>query len=163
MIELRALSGEDWRLWRELRLAALAEAPYAFASRLADWQGDGDREERWRARLTMSESRNIVAEFDGRLAGMVSGVPTDDPMVREVIAMWVSPKARGVGVGDALIVGVAQWARASGASALRLAVYEHNAAAKGLYERNGFIDMTPPPVLESGAERVMIKSLLDRI
>lgn len=160
MIELRALSGEDWRLWRELRLAALAEAPYAFASRLADWQGHGDQEERWRSRLAMPGSHNLVAEVDGRPVGMASGVPTDDPEVRELIAMWVSPEARGIGVGDTLIVGVAQWARESGASELRLAVYEHNAAAAGLYRRNGFIETTSPPVLEPGSERVMVKSLI---
>ncbi|HEY0700829.1 MAG TPA: glycosyltransferase, partial [Micromonospora sp.] len=50
---LRALDPEDWRLWRVARLAALAEAPYAFGSQLADWQGPGDREERWRSRLSL--------------------------------------------------------------------------------------------------------------
>ncbi|MFC3492774.1 GNAT family N-acetyltransferase [Glycomyces rhizosphaerae] len=163
MIELRALSSEDWRLWRELRLAALAEAPYAFASRLADWQGDGDREERWRSRLAMPGSHNLVAEVDGRPVGMASGVPTGDAMTRELIAMWVSPKARGAGVGDALILGVARWARTSGAAQLRLAVYERNAAAKGLYKRNGFIDLAAPSDPDLGADRVMMKPLDDRI
>lgn len=52
VIELRVLTPDHWPAWRELRLAALAEAPYAFGSRLADWQGDRDREQRWRDRLT---------------------------------------------------------------------------------------------------------------
>lgn len=30
MIETRTLAVSDWPLWREVRLAALAEAPYAF-------------------------------------------------------------------------------------------------------------------------------------
>ncbi len=160
---MRVLTGDDWRLWRELRLAALAEAPDAFGSRLADWQGEDDREERWRARLAMPGSHNLVAEVDGRPAGMASGVPTGDPLVRELIAMWVSPKARGAGVGDALVLGVAQWARASGAAELRLAVYERNAAAKRLYERHGFKDIAASSDSEPSAERFMAKPLGDRV
>jgi len=36
MIEARVLSEDDWKLWRELRLAALTEAPYAFGAQLSD-------------------------------------------------------------------------------------------------------------------------------
>jgi ribosomal protein S18 acetylase RimI-like enzyme len=163
MIDLRALTAADWRLWRELRLAALADAPSAFGSRLADWQGDGDREERWRSRLEMPGSHNVVAEVGGRPVGMASGVPADDPGARGLIAMWVSPEARGRGVGDALIDAVAAWARAEGAASLRLAVYEHNTAAKGLYLRNGFSAMASPLDAEPGAERFMVKPLDDPV
>ncbi|MFI6820331.1 hypothetical protein ACIBJE_05175 [Micromonospora sp. NPDC050187] len=40
MVDVRVLGVGDWKLWRELRLAALAEAGYAFGAQLADWQGD---------------------------------------------------------------------------------------------------------------------------
>jgi GNAT superfamily N-acetyltransferase len=159
VVDLRVLTSDDWRLWRELRLAALAEAPDAFGSRLADWQGEGDREERWRSRLAMPGSHNLVAEIDACPVGMASGIPSDDPQARELIAMWVRPKARGSGVGDALIRAVAQWARASGAARLRLVVYEHNTAAKALYQRNGFTDPAPRTDPEPGAERRMVKPL----
>jgi GNAT superfamily N-acetyltransferase len=163
VIDLRVLTPDDWRLWRDLRLAALAEAPYAFGSRLADWQGDGDREERWRSRLAMPGWYNAVAEADGRPAGMASGVPTGDPLVSELIAMWVRPEARGRGVGDALIAAVAAWARASGAAQLRLAVYEQNTAAALLYRRNGFTDIPPPDGAEPGTKRYLAKPLAHRV
>jgi hypothetical protein len=66
VIELRVLTPDDWPSWRELRLAALAEAPYAFGSRLADWQGDHDREQRWRDRLGIPGSYNVIAVLDGQ-------------------------------------------------------------------------------------------------
>ncbi|MEV4821632.1 GNAT family N-acetyltransferase [Micromonospora sp. NPDC049274] len=140
MIETRVLSEDDWKMWRELRLAALAEAAYAFGSQLADWQGEGDREERWRGRLAIPGSYNILAMLDGRPAGMASGVPTDQGGVVELISMYVAPVGRGRSVGDHLVRAVEQWARLVGAETLRLAVVEGNKNAWALYQRNGFRD-----------------------
>lgn len=162
MIEIRLLSADDWQAWRALRLAALAEAPYAFGSTLADWQGEGDREDRWRARLALPGSHNLLATLEGEPAGMASGVPSSDPEVAELISMWISPAARGQGVGAALIAEVARWARSRGAGRLRLAVSEGNEAAVRLYERCGFVptgelgDLLPDGVRR---ERVMEKRL----
>lgn len=47
-------------------------------------------EERWRARLSISGSYNVVAVLDGQLAGMASGVPTVEGGVGELISMWQS-------------------------------------------------------------------------
>ncbi|MFC7550177.1 GNAT family N-acetyltransferase [Plantactinospora sp. GCM10030261] len=139
MLELRELTVDDWTIWRELRLAALAEAPYAFGSTLADWQGDGDREERWRGRLALPGSYNLVAVLDDQPVGMVSGIPVDGADgIAELISMWVSPAGRGRGVGVRLVEAVADWARRRGARVLRLAVMSDNAAAIALYERAGF-------------------------
>jgi len=158
--ELRVLTPDDWCAWRQLRLAALAEAPYAFGSRLADWQGDGDREERWRARLSIPGSFNVIAVLDGEPAGMASGVPAAG--AAELISMWVSPAARGRGVGDHLVQAVARWARRVGSEALRLAVVPGNENATALYRRNGFRltgelgDLMPDGV---SREHIMAKDL----
>ena len=138
MIEIRVLTPDDWTIWRQMRLAALAEAPYAFGSRLADWVGDGDVEERWRSRLGIPGSHNVVAMLDDQAAGMASGVPTSQVGTVELISMWVAPVARGRGNGDALIEEVERWARSTGARVLRLSVAEDNAKAASLYQRHGF-------------------------
>lgn len=132
------LCEDDWRLWRQLRLEALAEAPHAFGSRLSDWQGDGDREDRWRDRLRIEGSHNLVALVDGVPSGMASGVPGDRDGVVELISMWVAPPARGSGVADVLVADVEHWARSVGADVVRLDVAEGNDPAAALYERHGF-------------------------
>jgi ribosomal protein S18 acetylase RimI-like enzyme len=137
VIEVWALTPEDWKTWRELRLHALEEAAYAFGSLLADWQGEGDREERWRARLSIP-GQHLVALLDGRPVGLACGVPTAADSVAELISMYVHPDARGKGVGDELVQAVERWARSTGATALRLTVMDGNATASALYERTGF-------------------------
>lgn len=138
VIETRVLTPQDWRMWRKLRLAALAEDPSAFGTSLAEWQERGDREARWRDRLALAGSHNLVALLDGRPAAMASGVPTDSGSVAEIISMWVEPQARGQAVGDHLICAVEDWARARGVMCLRLAVMAGNDHAIALYQRNGF-------------------------
>lgn len=148
-IELRTLTTDDWALWRELRLAALADAPDMFGATLAEWTGDGDREDRWRARLAIPGGRDFVAVLDHEPVGMVSGVPSEnDSSTATLISMWVSPRARGRGVGDALVGAVIAWAREGGYQRLALDVREHNSAAINLYERMGF---TPVPAQEGSA------------
>lgn len=165
MIETRVLSEADWQLWRELRLTALTEAAHAFGAQLEDWQGEGDREERWRARLAIPGSYNVVVTLDGLPVGMASGVPTGQDGVVELISMYVAPAGRGRGVGDHLLRVVEQWARRAGARTLRLAVAEGNTNASALYQRNGFRDTGEVgDLMPDGVRRehVMAKGLAGR-
>lgn len=165
MITVKVLTPDDWPLWRELRLAALGDAPDAFGSRLADWQGDGDREERWRGRLELPGSHNLIATLDDRPVGMASGVPDDSrpaaEHARELISMWVAPEARGRGVAGLLIRTVEDWAREAGGAELRLAVAESNEPAIALYRRHGFAETGQRDLMPDGAryEIVMAKPL----
>jgi ribosomal protein S18 acetylase RimI-like enzyme len=158
-MSLRALTADDWPLWRQVRLAALAEAPDAFKARLEDWHRGG--EQRWRSRLEASDTYNVVALLDGQPVGMASGVRGEHG-VSELRSVWVSPQARGRGVGDLLIGAVETWARELGATALKLAVIPGNERAITLYERSGFVVTGERgDLLFDGAtrERVMIKAL----
>ncbi len=157
MVHLKVLTPNDWRLWRRVRLAALQEAPTAFGSVLADWQGDGDREERWRHRLT-TVSFNVIADADGDPAGMVSGGWIDQDV--ELMSLWVAPFARGQGVGDRLVETVVQWARNQHAPRVILSVKDHNAFAIRLYRRQGFREVGPSPQSEPGSPEILfVRSL----
>ncbi len=162
MVELRVLEPDDWSVWRELRLTALAEAAYAFGSTLAEWQGNGDREHRWRGRLEIPGSHNVVAVLDGHPVGMVSGVPAEEADSVELISMWVSPAVRGQGVGDSLVGEVERWAVRRRARTLRLSVMPGNGAAVALYERHGFKvieEGSDSPADRASEELIMAKAL----
>lgn len=161
VIELRTLTPDDWATWRELRLAALAEAPYAFGSRLADWQGEGDTEDRWRAHLCIPHSYHVAAVRDGEPVGGAGGIPTRVPDEVELVSMWVSPQARGADVGNRLVRAVERWARHGGARMLRLAVAEGNASALALYRRHGFAATGETKIMPDGVrtEYVLAKPL----
>lgn len=160
-ISLRQVGSDDWPLWRKLRLEALADAPYAFSSRLAHWQGQGDTETRWRARLS-TVPLNIIAAWNEAAAGMVSATaPSPDGTV-ELISMWVAPFARGHGVGDSLVNAVIEWARQQRASRISLAVFENNEHALALYRRHGFIDVGAivSSSFAAETERQLVRDLL---
>ncbi|MEE1929483.1 GNAT family N-acetyltransferase [Streptomyces sp. TRM 70351] len=160
-LRLRVLTADDWELWRAVRLAALAEAPYAFGSRLADWQGAGDREERWRARLSLPGALDLLAVLDGEPVGQASGVPDEEGRVVRLLSVWAGPRARGLGVGDALVGEVERWARHAGARTLELAVSPGNGHARALYRRHGFVDTgrLGEEVPGGGREQVWVKEL----
>lgn len=152
VIELNVLTPDEWLQWRELRLRALAEAPYTFGARIEDWQ-DAD-EARWRQRLSLPGSYNLIARLNGRPVGMASGVPAEEAGAAELISMWAAPDSRGRGVGDALITAVARWASEHGARALQLDAVAGNTNAIALYARRGFVDLGPSREI---SKRAMVK------
>jgi ribosomal protein S18 acetylase RimI-like enzyme len=157
-VDLRVLTLDDWMLWRELRLRALAEAPYAFGSTLAQWTGSGDTEERWRNRLS-SVPLNFVASLSEKPVGMASATsPVDEEI--ELISMWVSPEARGKGIGAVLIEAIVVCALEQHVSRVALDVKEDNMNAISLYKRLDFVDVGPSPNSEPDApERRMLRQL----
>lgn len=137
MIRIRPIDADDWRAFRELRLQALREAPHAYSSTLADWQGDRDTEQRWRGRLT-GVPFNVIAYLDDAPAEIVSGTALNSTGAVELISLWVAAFARGRGVGDALIDAVVRWATEQGGGSVALQVVPNNEHAIALYRRHGF-------------------------
>jgi ribosomal protein S18 acetylase RimI-like enzyme len=164
-VRIREITGDDWRIWREMRLAAMVEAPYAFYPRYADWRNAP--EERWRERLAAG-AVNLLAELDGAPAGMMSGRWADDEPTRpgtvDVYSVWVAPPARGRGVGDALLTVLLDWSARAGASRARLRVFAGNDHAIALYRRAGFAPTGAVEKLpgDDRVDRTMELSLLDR-
>jgi GNAT superfamily N-acetyltransferase len=138
MVMVREVEADEWELLRDVRLAALREAPYAFGSTYA--REAPFTEEQWRGRLS-SRSVTFFA-FAGQPAASepagLAGVYVEDGMA-DLVSMWVRPAARGLGVGGALVTAAGDWAKTHDHDALYLWVTETNPAARRLYQRCGFI------------------------
>jgi GNAT superfamily N-acetyltransferase len=131
---LRRLAPADWAAFREIRLAALRDAPEAFGSTQAEAQTLEEQE--WRRRL---EQRAVfIAEVASQRVGLAAGIGADQPGEAELISMWVTPAWRGQGVGDRLVEAVLSWAAGEGFTSVRLWVAQGNARAERLYARLGF-------------------------
>ena len=159
MIELRNIGPDEWEIWKDQRLAALRKAPYAFSSKLADWENAP--EQRWRDRLSIYGGYQVVASLQGTIVGMAGGFLLNEPEVAELVSMWVAPAARGRGVGDALVAAVEDWAYGIGATIIKLSVVENNYPARKLYLRNGFVDdelkSGDTDISDTCCEQVMLK------
>lgn len=125
---------DDWRELREVRLAALAEAPTAFGSSLRREQGFD--EDRWRA--WARSAAMFLAVVDGSPVGMAAGVAGKSGGERKLVAMWVDPGWRGRDTALGLMSSVIDSAGSEGADRVTLWVAQGNESARRLYERRGF-------------------------
>jgi len=125
---------DSWRELRDVRLAALTEAPAAFGSSLRREQ-EFD-EDRWRA-WTRSAAL-FMAFAGGPPVGMAAGVRGQSTAERKLVAMWVDPAWRGRNTASKLLISVVDWAASDGGKRLRLWVAEGNESARRLYEGRGF-------------------------
>ena len=135
MVFVREISADDWELMRDVRLAALAEAPYAFGSTYAREVAFG--EPQWRGRISDRSVTYLAYTDPVESPAGLAGVYVEDG-VADLVSMWVRPGSRGQKVGEALIEAAVSWAKSRDFGALCLWVTDMNDAARRLYERCGF-------------------------
>jgi ribosomal protein S18 acetylase RimI-like enzyme len=141
-VRVERLESDAWQSKRDLRLAALKDAPSAF---LATYETAAARTEAdWRAWPKPETACCLGLVRDDALIG-IAIVEETEPGTADVFAMWVAPDARGSGGVDALLAGAAQWAGERGVHTMRLEVRAGNSRALRAYTRNGFavVDETP--------------------
>jgi ribosomal protein S18 acetylase RimI-like enzyme len=133
-VTVRALDGDDWNTYRRLRLAALQDAPDAFAS---SYEEEGSYDEAfWR--LRMGRSARLVAEVDDESVAIVSVGQASEHDVAELFGMWVQPEYRGKGVAWQLTQAAGEHARNAGQRALKLWVATDNGRAVAFFSSAGF-------------------------
>jgi GNAT superfamily N-acetyltransferase len=169
MVLVRETVMDDWPALRDIRLAALLAAPDAFASTYdeeaaftaADWRRRIARGGAFLAYLPEVDASDR-AEVDASEPAGLAGGYLREPGTVGLISMFVRPRARGRGVGEALIDVVLDWARARNATSVHLWVTETNKHARLLYERCGFSltgERQPLPSKPGIAEVAMTRRL----
>jgi ribosomal protein S18 acetylase RimI-like enzyme len=146
-VEIRRLGSADADVFREIRLRALADAPYAFGSSLAEERGHGP--DFWQGRADESAAAHKGAIFaalgeDRPAVAMAGGFfPQLGDEEAVLWGMWVAPEARRGGLGRQLVAQVAGWAHSCGARRLRLCVSETHRSkpAAELYRALGFSEV----------------------
>jgi len=164
---VRRVRPDEWRSVRDLRLAALADFPLAFAERLGEAQAKTD--DRWQARTRVqAESETdflaVAENADGELVATTGGfVDTVRPGCVTVYFVYVAPAWRGRGIAEALVDAVRAWAAdLPGIDCLALLVFSENDRAIAAYTRLGFRDtgvVSAHPLAPRKTEREMRLSL----
>jgi ribosomal protein S18 acetylase RimI-like enzyme len=134
-IKVRLLDDEEWQLYREVRLAALRDAPEAFVAGFEDEASRG--EAYWRER--MIRAHRIVAEREDGPVGVVClGLHNEDPETGEVFGLWTAPTVRGARIARGLVSTAAQKAAEDGCRLLYFWAGSDNPSAVGFASSYGF-------------------------
>ena len=167
-VTIRRVRADEASVLKEIRLAALVEAPFAFGSTYAEEVQFPD--EHWMMRAERGsrgdDSVMFFAVVGDQILGLAGGYrpePFDGAV--ELVSMWVRPDARGAGIAQRLVDAVVDWAAGAGAAAVELCVTEGNQPADALYQRAGFRatgSCQPLPSDPSKVEVRMRRSLLSR-
>ena len=145
---------QEWRVYRDLRLRALADSPDAFSGTLVEGKDRPDAE--WSGRLAAGSDPRwnfpVVAEVSGEAIGLAWGrIEPSESDVAHLYQMWVDPKYRNLGVGQMLLRAVITWAGDANARYLDLCVTCGDSPAARLYARAGFMPVGDPEPLRPGS------------
>jgi GNAT superfamily N-acetyltransferase len=139
-VRVRRVQPGDWGALRAVRLAALTDAPGAFGSTVERESAFDEAE--WRRRA--ANWPNFIAWRGDEPVGLVAVIAHEEDdragsrRVWELVAMWVSPDARGSGSAELLVSAVVEAVKAESADQLTLWVADGNARARAFYLRAGF-------------------------
>jgi ribosomal protein S18 acetylase RimI-like enzyme len=113
--------------------------------------------------LQDERSTFVVAVREGVVIGFATAEPAGAGDVAEVRFVGVDPDCWGSGVGGAVMARLAEELAAAGFRSAQLLVYAHNASARRLYERMGWVwdQQDPSPHPRTGKPEVRYRLRLD--
>lgn len=135
-MKIRATEEQDWMILKEIRLAALLDSPTVFGVSYQTAITNSD--EQWKQRASSETQPKFWLAFkDEKAIGMI-GAGVDQTDRYNLIAMWVEPASRELGVAERLIDAVKSDAINKGFKQIFLDVSPDNLKASRLYKKHGF-------------------------
>jgi ribosomal protein S18 acetylase RimI-like enzyme len=140
-LTVRRTLRDDGALLKELRVASLSDAPWAFGAKLEDVLAEPVHA--YHEVATRHSSSNRSTSFllfaDSTAVGTVGAFfEQTAPNRAFVCALWVRPQFRGGTAATELMHNAIEWLRARGASEVFAWVADRNSRALGFYRKLGF-------------------------
>lgn len=98
---IRATEERDWRILKKIRLAALLDSPIAFGVSYQEAITDSDK--KWKQRASFETQPTFWLAFNNNKAIGIIGSGLDQMGRYNLIAMWVEPDSRELGVAARLV------------------------------------------------------------
>ena len=141
MVTVRRIWLDEGTLYRNMRLASLADSPDAFSTTL---ESAKDRSlESWSEQADNAATGRDRAVFLAFIEDQPVGIAAlyrdaEDQALGDVVQVWVAPAHRGRGVSGELLDALLSWARDSGFERLSAWVNGENRRAARFFEKHGF-------------------------
>jgi ribosomal protein S18 acetylase RimI-like enzyme len=139
---VKKIEASQGSLLRELRLAALREAPYAFGAKYDDEakkpssEFDADAYRHAMSEISTSFIYFVGSKPSGLIGAFFSGPPENRAFI---CSLWVHPQNRHLGGGRLLVRAACAWLVERGAPAIYAWVADANVAANKFYQALGFL------------------------
>jgi len=136
-VTYRALTAQDAFDYRQLRLQSLQQAPTCYGATYAEQVALPTLY----VESLLEEGSDVVIMLGAFIQAeliALCGLKANDDNQREIIQMYVAPKARGKAVAQSLLHLAKQMCKARAANGLILTVYKDNRAAIASYQKAAF-------------------------
>ena len=135
-MKIRTTEERDWMILKEIRLAALLDTPTAFGESYQNAITNSDGQ--WKQRASSETQPKFWLAFKDDIAVGIIGACVDQTDRYNLIAMWVAPESRELGVAACLVNAVKYDSISRGFKQLFLDVSADNLRASRFYSKHGF-------------------------
>lgn len=88
--------------------------------------------------IETDETAYYIAQTSGKIVGYITGLPSDDPRVAILSAIYVLPKQWGEGIGTRLLETFETYCRRRDIEEIRVKAFSGNSVGLSFYRNHGF-------------------------